>query len=35
LGSKSKKKEIAGMGEFSKYNIFCVYRVPVFIPPID
>ena len=24
-----------GMGEFSKYNIFCVYQVPVFILPID
>ena len=23
------------MGEFSKYNIFCVYRVPVFFPPSD
>jgi len=35
FGFKQQRKEIAGMGEFSKYNIFCVYRVPVFIPPID
>jgi len=35
FGFKQQRKEIAGMGEFSKYNIFCVYRVLVFIPPID
>jgi len=34
FGFKQQRKEIAGMGEFSKYKIFCVYRVPVFIPPI-
>jgi len=35
FGFKHQKKDIAGIGEFSKYNTFCVYRVPVFIPPID